>query len=344
MSALHVPADLLKQTSRSFYLTMRVLPADIRSEISLAYLLARTSDTIADTELVPADKRSAALAKFRGRIMGKASEPLQINDLTSSQSSPAEKKLLEHAEQSVALLGQCTAEDMQRIREVLTVIISGQELDLIRFAHANEKRILALQSDGELDAYTYRVAGCVGEFWTKMWWSRLYPSQNSVVGEGNAPALTMDVLLQSAVRYGKGLQLINVLRDLPQDLRKGRCYLPKEKLSAAGLTPESLLKPESEARLRPIYDAYLTRAEEYLKAGWAYTNVLPHKQWRLRLACAWPVLIGMKTIAKLRKAEILSAQAPVKISRAEVRGVIFKSLFALLSADKWKKQFAEAAK
>ncbi len=45
--------DLLKATSRSFYLTLRVLPGAMRLQISLTYLLARTTDTIADTELVP---------------------------------------------------------------------------------------------------------------------------------------------------------------------------------------------------------------------------------------------------------------------------------------------------
>ena len=39
----------LKDVSRSFYLTLRVLPARIRTPIGLAYLLARTSDTVADT-------------------------------------------------------------------------------------------------------------------------------------------------------------------------------------------------------------------------------------------------------------------------------------------------------
>ncbi len=53
--------DLLKQTSRSFYLTLRVLPGAIRPQIGLAYLLARTADTIADTELVPAEQRIDAL-------------------------------------------------------------------------------------------------------------------------------------------------------------------------------------------------------------------------------------------------------------------------------------------
>ena len=40
---------LLPQVSRSFYLTIRVLPADLRRPVGLAYLLARAADTIADT-------------------------------------------------------------------------------------------------------------------------------------------------------------------------------------------------------------------------------------------------------------------------------------------------------
>ena len=56
--------DLLKATSRSFYLTLRVLPAAVRPQIGLAYLLARTTDTIADTELVALDSRNHRREKF----------------------------------------------------------------------------------------------------------------------------------------------------------------------------------------------------------------------------------------------------------------------------------------
>ena len=48
--------QLLAAVSRSFYLTLKALPKELREPISLAYLLARTADTIADTgsgELVP---------------------------------------------------------------------------------------------------------------------------------------------------------------------------------------------------------------------------------------------------------------------------------------------------
>ncbi|HIB24245.1 MAG TPA: hypothetical protein EYO22_06000, partial [Candidatus Poseidoniales archaeon] len=41
--------SLLEQTSRSFYLTLKVLPTKIRGQIGLLYLLARLADTIADS-------------------------------------------------------------------------------------------------------------------------------------------------------------------------------------------------------------------------------------------------------------------------------------------------------
>src|SRR5207237_9783765 len=87
--------DLLKDVSRSFYLTLRVLPGSIRPQIGLAYLLARTSDTIADTSLVPLQQRLNALHAFRGRVRGQNDAKLEFGLLAMQQSSPAERMLLE---------------------------------------------------------------------------------------------------------------------------------------------------------------------------------------------------------------------------------------------------------
>ena len=76
--------DLLKATSRSFYLTLRVLPAAVRPQIGLAYLLARTTDTIADTEILPVEQRLDALQKLRERILGQSSAPLNFGELAQS--------------------------------------------------------------------------------------------------------------------------------------------------------------------------------------------------------------------------------------------------------------------
>src|ERR1041385_3074737 len=159
---------LLHDVSRSFYLTLRVLPARIRAQIGLAYLLARTTDTIADTELVPLAKRLQALQALRERILGQSQVPLDFGELARNQASPAERVLLEKCDASLALLQSLSKSDIQLIQTVLDIITSGQELDLHRFGEASKDHIVALRTDDELDDYTYRVAGCVGEFWTRI--------------------------------------------------------------------------------------------------------------------------------------------------------------------------------
>lgn len=350
--------SLLRDVSRSFYLTMRVLPGAIRPQISLAYLLARTTDTIADTELVPVEERLSALDRLRDRIVGRTSAPLDFSRFAGESTVPharvgqaggggppartakAERALLRRVEDALAALSALTAEDQQRVREVLATITGGQELDLQRFGKATRPPeggtppIVALQTDAELDDYTYRVAGCVGEFWTKMCRTHLFPEAS----------LDEAALLANGVRFGKGLQLVNILRDVPADLRRGRCYVPGERLSVSGLAPLDLLAPANEPRVRPLYDGYLDLAESHLAAGWVYTNSLPHGQVRVRLACAWPILIGVRTLAKLRASEVLDPAKPVKIARAEARRILVQSVVAYPWPGMWRRLFAKAAK
>ena len=344
--------DLLQQTSRSFYLTLRVLPAAVRPQIGLAYLLARTTDTIADTELVPIEQRLDALKRLRERIQGLSTAPLNFGELAKHQGSSAEGTLLEKVEDSLTLLQTLLPADQQLVRAVLNTITGGQELDLRRFGRWGEttgkpsstlaargdarptNQIIALETDAELDDYTYRVAGCVGEFWTKMCRAHLFPN------------LRLDdaQLLADGVRFGKGLQLVNILRDLPADLKKGRCYLPAEKLEKAGLLPSVLLSPVNEVKFRPLFHEYLDRAESHLAAGWAYTNTLPFGQFRVRLACAWPILIGMQTIEKMRIASVLDLQQHIKVSRSEVRGIMLRSTLFYPLPRMWQKLFFSTGK
>ena len=335
--------DLLQSVSRSFYLTLRVLPGAVRPQIGLAYLLARATDTIADTKIVPVEERLAALSQLRARILGTSSNRLDFTPFSASPETPpsewAERSLLARMEEALAVLGSFAPEDQQRIREVLSMITSGQELDLRRFgqvaacAGSGGPGLAALESAAELDDYTYRVAGCVGQFWTRLCRAHLFP---------RAP-LNEPLLMENAVRFGKGLQLVNILRDLPRDLRLGRCYLPARQLAAAGLTPEDLLDPSCELRARPIYNDWVGRAEEHLAAGWAYTNTLPRRCVRVRLACAWPILIGVKTLARLRDGNVLEPERRLKVSRAEVRQIVVQTVLRYPFASAWSRLWAKAA-
>src|SRR5205085_10519993 len=114
LASQHVPDastlfSLLKQVSRSFYLTLRLLPAPIRSQIGLAYLLARATDTVADTRAIPLESRLATLSALRARILGQTAEPLSLNlfverggNDSSTVPSPAERLLLQRLEEFLA--------------------------------------------------------------------------------------------------------------------------------------------------------------------------------------------------------------------------------------------------
>ena len=319
---LHQTIDsLLKETSRSFYLTLKALPPRIRPQIGLGYLLARIADTVADSKGGPTDQRLHLLKQLNERIQGHTSTVPNLATLARLQREPAEAQLLKNAVAPISYLEQFSDADQQRIRQVLDTITGGQMLDLQRFAYATGDTIIPLAHEEELDDYTYRVAGCVGEFWTHLSMAHLF----------DANAVTEARLLETGVRFGKGLQLVNILRDLPTDLRIGRCYLPGAVLAEHDLTPKELLAPETIDRFRGVYDSYLNKADAHLDAAVEYIGLLPYRQFRLRTACMLPVLIGQRTLTLLRGQNVLDAENRIKVSRLEIKQLTRQTALAVPS-------------
>jgi farnesyl-diphosphate farnesyltransferase len=333
---------LLKQVSRSFYLTLRILPRSIRAQISLAYLLARASDTIADTEIVGVQKRQESLTQFLEAIR-QASEDLsfsipdfgelaQAQNKIAGQGTPAERSLLENFGELLNALKEFTLEDRRLIRHLLENILRGQEMDLDMHGAASANRIAALKTEAELDAYTYSVAGCVGEFWTKMCRIHVFPRAR----------MNWEELLVKGIKFGKGLQLVNILRDMPKDLRQGRCYIPKDQLAHFSLQPEDLLDPAAIGRFRTLYNNYARLAEDYLSAGWLYTTMLPFGQMRIRLACAWPILFGIQTLADLKRGNALDDRHRIKLSRLDLYRLMLQSIIFYPCPPVWNRLFKKS--
>lgn len=321
-TAMATSAELLtgrlKDVSRSFYLTLRILPKPVRRPIGLAYLLARTTDTIADTEILPVEKRLNALKLLRQRILGESTAALEFHELAVRQKNPAEHQLLEDVESMLELLARESTADQGHIRKVLDTITRGQCFDLEYFQSNRPENLTALQTDAELDEYTYAVAGCVGEFWSRICLNHLLhrhiPDPEPWINRG--------------IRFGRGLQLVNVLRDVAEDLQRGRCYLPAKRLKELNLAPEDLRHPDRFPQLQPLYREYLARARNHLAAGWEYTLALPYRQFRLRLACAWPILIGQATLDSLHAANPLHPDRRIKISRSAIYQILIRSTIA----------------
>ena len=92
------------------------------------------------------------------------------------------------------------------------------------------------------------------------------------------------------------------------------------------------MSPVSLPRVRPLVDALIDEAFARLDAGRAYTLAVPRREARLRLASLWPLLIGLGTLARLRRAEnLLDPAVTVKVPRAEVRWLVARSIALVLS-------------
>ncbi len=229
---------LLRRVSRSFYLTLRLLPSQVRESIALAYLVARLSDTLADGADTEAEKQ---LLARRGEIEGWLSN------------SP----------------------DRRAIETVWSTIREGQRFDQDRFS-ANPSPLSAQ----ELDLYTYLVAGCVGEYWTRLCQKKL----------PRFASLGLVEMTDLGVRFGKGLQLVNILRDRQADAQKNRTYVPASR----------------------FYEV-LAEARAHLRAARRYVEAL--RNYRLRVACALPLYLAYETLDLVERYPLRSR---VKVPRFRV--------------------------
>ncbi len=359
---------VLRRVSRAFYLTIRVLPGRLRAPVGLAYLLARAADTIADARAAPTDARLDALRRFRDTLSRAPSrhsrertsprttirggnprshDAAALADLAAQfAATDAERDLADAIPSLLALLDSLPDEDAARIRSVVFTLTLGMEMDLTSFPqptrhsrtptrhsrtpsrHSRESGNpgaevpTALPTSDHLDRYTYLVAGCVGEFWTAM-----SVAKTPALSRWDAPRMSA-----LGVGFGKALQFTNVLRDVPADLRAGRCYLPADWLADEGLAPADLLDPANSDRARPVLARALRVALDRFADAEAYALAIPRRCVRLRLAVLWPALMGVATLALVaRNPRWLDPDRPSKVTRAWVYRTMALSLLTVAS-------------
>lgn len=302
---------ILKGVSRSFYLSLVLLPRRIGKPMSLAFLACKAADTIADTDLLPKEKRLQLLDAYREMFATPA------NGFANDFSPPFDKggeggisyeaELLRALPQLMSALNKLPPDDWILIQELVMELTQGMQIDLT---------LTTLQTEAELEQYTYYVAGCVGRFWTKMLrthfsFAKNWPTEMEDLGE----------------KLGKGLQLVNILRDLPRDLRGGRCYLPQALLQKVGIQPNDLLDQENFDKVKVALNYFATKAYHNLEAYQDYCRHFPSYALRLKSAVKLPALLGFKTLALLKASpEWLNPDVIIKVPRKEVYQTLLASL------------------
>ena len=298
----------------------------MRTQVGLAYLFARAADTIADTHRIDVTRRQHCLDLFREQFHTSDSSHHALEDihaaLDADQPVEADIMLLTKLNDCFALFHALPTADQDRIRHLMRTLINGMDMDLNVFPPPSSSQIIALPTLKELDLYTYYVAGCVGEFWTHL-------SIAHMPSLGHWDAATM---CERGIRFGKGLQLTNILKDISKDLRKGRCYLPVSLLQQHQLTPEDLLTPDGLRTARPILMQLIDLTIEHLDLGWQYTLSIPRRAVRLRLACLWPILFAVKTLRHVSTSiGQYDPTVDVKMPRKEVYATMVFSSMAVAS-------------
>jgi farnesyl-diphosphate farnesyltransferase len=308
--------DLLKGVSRSFVLTIRALPRGLRRPVGLAYLLARASDTIADTAAAGIVTRQECLLGFVETMLRTRSDLFtKVREIVPENAS--ERYLLENLERVIDALWLLPTGDRGQIVALLRKITHGQELDLMRFQNPAKTR--ALEMGDELDEYTYLVAGCVGEFWTRICAAHL-PRYGR---------LDVEELCRLGRGFGQGLQLVNILRDIPEDLRNGRCYLPMTELREVGITSPEDFRAGDLRRAAPVFEHWRQKALTYHDEARLYIESI--RPWPIRFACLIPWAIGVRTLKLIGEQSPLENATRVKVTRKEVTRIMRRAVCGAVS-------------
>ncbi|MHB0995887.1 MAG: phytoene/squalene synthase family protein [Elusimicrobiales bacterium] len=311
---------ILKNTSRTLYLSVNILPEPARTLMGMGYLLCRTMDTVTDTPGVAAAEKLELIDLLR-RIGQRGTERLgeRVSRLARLAPSRGERDLLLKFYKVADLYSRFSAEDREFFTALLAGVGEGMEADVRSFP---EGRLTALKAPADLENYCAHMGGAPGVFWARLYRAAIRRS---------APSATQFPSESDAGMIGSALQMTNILKDLAADLRLGRCYIPQEDLAARGLKPQDLLNPGAMPKLREITARWTAWAVDRLDQCEAFVAAIPKTELALRAAVIWPVYWAMDTLEDAAHSNLLDPADRPRVGRGRIYATIAGTPPLLLS-------------
>lgn len=273
---------ILGSVSRTFALTIPLLPSTMEIVVGNTYLLCRIVDTIEDaTGLTPNTKQELS-ALFLQAVLGSIPVNSFVEpclDALKAHSNVDELDLISHTPTVLRILHTFSNEDQVAISRCVSIMSEGMS-----YFH-NRQSAVGLKDLGEFEKYCYVVAGVVGELLTTIF-SNYSPEF----------ARQIERHEKLAIDFGQALQMTNILKDSPEDRARGVSWMP------ANMTEESLL----------------TIAYTKLQNSLAYIFLIPKTEKGMRQFCFLAFGLAVMTLEKITSREELNRQAPVKLSRNTV--------------------------
>lgn len=294
--------DLLRMASRTFAIGIEQLPGVLCDAGTVAYLLLRVSDYLEDNEDMPAQKKVGLLNLWAEVLNGNAKVEGLLSQIAGADRTNPDAVVAQHAEDILARLALLPDE----VRAIITQHVINSTLGMARWVQRGPQ----VNDEADLDDYMFEVAGRVGYLLTHLFaWYSL------------SIRIRIKELLPLAREFGLALQTVNVIRGLRKDYERGWVYVPKKFLAAVNLTAHELFQPENRAEAIKVLDMLADKAERHLHAALACVKSLPPWQHRIRLACIFPLMFAIRTLAiSRRNADVFSDEA--KITREEVKRIV----------------------
>ena len=297
--------DLLRSASRTFAIGIEQLPSILCDAATVAYLLLRVSDYLEDNQDMPAEDKIKLLHIWVEILEDNATSEELTSQIQNVDTSNPDAVVAQHAADILRQLATLPEE----VQDIITQHVIHSSLGMARWVERGPQ----VNDEADLDDYMFEVAGRVGYLLTHLfaWYSFTIRNRK-------------DTLLPLAREFGLALQTVNVIRGLRKDYERGWVFVPKKFLAQFNLTPQELFQPEYRAEAIQVLDMLADKAERHLRAALMCVKTLPPWQHRIRLACIFPLMFAIRTLAiSRRNAQVFENEA--KISRDEVKQIVIDS-------------------
>lgn len=302
---------ILQGVSRTFALTIPVLPWPLSRVVSNAYLLCRIADTIEDDKYLPPALKREFSELFIDVVRG--AQPAErfteaLTPLLSPEVSADERDLIAHTPAVIRITHSFNPRQRAALEHCVKIMAHGmtiyQEMDVSR----------GLKDQAAMDSYCYHVAGVVGELLTELFcdYSRGIDTHR-------------EELQRLAVSFGQGLQMTNILKDIWDDQARGMCWLPEDVFRQYGARLENLSPGSGDKASEAALAHLIGVARSHLANALRYTLLIPVRERGIRRFCLWALGMAVLTLRKINANPSFGSGREVKITRRSVRATVLVS-------------------
>ncbi|QWD60313.1 squalene/phytoene synthase family protein [Polynucleobacter sp. MWH-UH35A] len=273
---------ILGSVSRTFALTIPLLPPSIEKVVGNTYLLCRIIDTIEDAADLSAQTKQSLSALFLDAVLEKSPVDHFVEsclDAFKNYSNQDELDLIAHTPTVLRILHTCSSNDQQAVSRCVSIMSEGMS-----YFHGKQNQA-GLRDLAEFEQYCYVVAGVVGELLTTIFSNHSPAFKENIAGHEDL-----------AIAFGQALQMTNILKDSPEDKARGVSWKP------SNVSQEDLLRI----------------AYQKLQDSLNYILLIPKQEQGMRRFCFLAFGLAVMTLSKIATRQEFDHKDEVKLSRKTV--------------------------